>query len=551
MQDHAPWWRDGVLYQIYPRSFADSNGDGVGDLQGVIDHLDYLEWLGVDGVWLTPVMPSPNKDWGYDVSHYTDVHPDFGTLDDVDVLVRDAGRRGIAVIFDIVPNHTSDRHPWFLDALTSRSARHRDYYVWVDPRADGSPPNNWISVFGGDPAWEYHEATGQYYLHNFLREQPDLNWWNEQVRGEFDDILRFWFDRGVAGFRIDVAHALIKDRDLRDNLPSTDDDHERVRAIGQRAEYNMNRPEVHDVFRRWRKLCDSYEPKRILVGETFVMDLEQMARYYGSGDDELTLAFNFPFALSDFDAETLSTIVATSDSLIPPEGWPVWMASNHDVGRFSSRWCSDDERKIRCVLLALMTMRGTPFLYYGDEIGMPEVDVPRDRRKDPVGLRSGSPRAGRDPCRTPMQWTSDPGAGFTSPDAAPWLPFGDFGRCNVAAQRDDPTSVLNFTRDLIAFRRAEPDLSRAPYEAVADSGAPWAWRRGDRYLVALNMSDEACGLRGVDATVALSSDPARQKGRVAGSIELAPWEGVVLDSRPRREQPPAPGTGTRSVEGAR
>ena len=529
-QNGAPWWRDGVLYQIYPRSFADSNADGVGDLRGIVDHLDHLAWLGVSGIWINPVMPSPNNDWGYDVSDYTGVHPELGTLDDVDLLVREARERGIAVIFDIVPNHTSDQHAWFQDALGSRRARHRDYYVWADPKDDGSPPNNWESVFGGGPAWELDPASGQYYLHNFLKEQPDLNWWNDQVRDEFDQILSFWFDRGIAGFRIDVAHALVKDRELRDNLPATDDDHERVREMGQRAEYNMNRPEVHEIFRRWRKLCDGYDPPRILVGETFVMDLEKMASYYGNGQDELNLAFNFPFALAQLDAGELSSIVKATDSLIPPEAWPVWTASNHDVGRFPTRWCAGDERKIRCVLLGLLTMRGTPFLYYGDEIGMPERDIPRDQIKDPVGLWDNTPRGGRDGCRTPMQWSSEPGAGFTSPDATPWLPLGDHASCNVADQRVDPSSTLSFCRRLISFRKGAPELRRAPYEPLGEGVSPWAWRRGDRYAVALNMSDESCSLQGVEGRLVLSTTPERDEGASGDGIELAPWEGVIVDA---------------------
>src|SRR5918996_1230574 len=256
-----PWWRDGVLYQIYPRSFADSTGNGNGDLRGVIEHLDHLAWLGVDGIWLGPINPSPDADWGYDVSDYTAVDPDFGDLADLDRLVSEAGARGIRVILDLVPNHTSDRHAWFAEARSDRSAERRDWYVWADGKADGSPPNNWRSSFGG-PAWTWEERTGQYYLHNFLPEQPDLNWWNEDVAGAFDDILRFWFDRGIAGFRIDVANGLVKDRDLRDNPVTTDEDHPQVRAIGLRPVYNMNQAEVHDVYRRWWAPAQPVDPAR-------------------------------------------------------------------------------------------------------------------------------------------------------------------------------------------------------------------------------------------------------------------------------------------------
>ena len=524
----VPWWRDAVMYQVYPRSFADSDGDGIGDLRGITDRLDHLSWLGIDGIWISPTMPSPNKDWGYDVSDYTAVHPELGDLDGFEQLVKDAGARDIRIILDLVPNHTSDRHPWFVDALSGRDAAHRDWYVWADPKPDGSPPNNWISVFGGEPAWELDEASGQYYLHNFLRHQPDLNWWNQGVRDTFDDILRFWFDRGIAGFRIDVCHAIIKDRELRDNLPATEDDPERVRRIGQRSEYNMNRPEVHDVLRGWRKICDSYDDKRILVGETFVMDLEKMAAYYGDGNDELNLAFNFPFALSPFDVSLLRDIVETTESLIPPQGWPVWMASNHDVGRFPTRWCRGDELKVRWVLMLLLSVRGTPFLYYGDEIGMFETDITKDDVKDPVGKRFWPENKGRDPARTPMPWSGDRGAGFTAADSRPWLPLGDL-RANVADQRDDAESTLNFCRKLIALRRRIDDLRRAPYEPLDAAPPVWAWCRG-RVIVALSSGDECASLEDVRGTIALSTRPHRTGENVEGTLELGPWEGVIVDT---------------------
>ena len=332
----APWWREGVLYQIYPRSFADTNGDGVGDLRGVIERLDYLEWLGIDGIWLNPVTVSPDADFGYDVADYEDVQPLLGTLADVGDLVAEAGGRGIRILFDIVPNHTSDRHPWFVDSRSSRDSRYREWYVWADPKPDGSPPNNWISVFGG-PAWTLDEQTGQHYLHNFLAEQPDLNWWNEEVREAFDRILRFWFDRGIAGFRIDVAHAIVKDRELRDNLPLGEDDPPELARFEQARTFNMNRPEVHDVHRRWRALCETYDPPRILLGETYVLNLEAMAAYYGSGDDELNLAFNFPFVHAPFRARSLRAVVEATETVLPPTAWPVWTGSNHDIVRFPTR----------------------------------------------------------------------------------------------------------------------------------------------------------------------------------------------------------------------
>jgi glycosidase len=324
------WWRDGVLYQVYPRSFADTDGDGVGDLRGIVEHLDHLAWLGVDGLWLNPTFPSPNADWGFDVSDYRGVHPELGTLEDLDELVARAGERGIRVLLDLVPNHTSDEHPWFRER--------RDFYVWREGR-DGGPPNNWLSVFGG-PAWTRDDTTGLWYLHNFDPKQPDLDWWNEAVREEFDDIIRFWLDRGIAGFRIDVAHGIVKDRELRDNPEATEDDIAHFQRLGQRPVFSMNRPEVHDVLRRWRTVADPYDA--VLIGETYVHDVETLVRFYGNGVDELHLAFNFVFLLAEFGVATLAPIVAETEAKLPAHAWPVWTLGNHDLTRFATRWAQED-----------------------------------------------------------------------------------------------------------------------------------------------------------------------------------------------------------------
>ena len=466
------WWRDGVLYQIYPRSFADSNGDGIGDLRGIVARLDHLAWLGVDGIWLNPTMPSPNDDWGYDVADYRGVHPDLGTLEDMDALVAEAGRRGIRVLLDLVPNHTSDRHPWFQDALAG--GPHRDFYVWT------GEPNNWLSNFGGS-AWSRDEASGQYYLNNFLPTQPDLNWWNEDVREAFDDVLRFWYERGIAGFRIDVCHAIVKDRELRDDPAATPDDHPKVRERGTRQVFSMNRPEVHDVLKRWRALSD---PDRILVGETYVLELDQLIPYYGTGEDQLHLAFNFLFVHSDLDAAQLRPLVEAIEEKLPAGAWPVWTGSNHDAGRLATRWAGGDEARARAALLMLLTLRGTPFLYYGDELALPDAELDPAKALDPVPHRTGDPSRNRDECRTPMQWDGGPGAGFTD-GAEPWLPFADDR--SVAAQREDPGSTLHFVRDVIALRRERADLREGGYEAV--DGAAWVYRRGEGTVVALNLSD--------------------------------------------------------------
>ena len=521
-------WRDGVLYQIYPRSFADSDGDGIGDLRGILARLDHLEWLGVEGVWLNPTMPSPNDDWGYDVSDYCGVHPDLGTIEDLDALVAAARERGIGVLLDLVPNHTSDRHAWFVDAVSGRHARHRDFYVWADPRPDGGPPNNWLSNFGGS-AWQLHEPTGQYYLNNFLPSQPDLNWWNDEVRDAFDEVLGFWFERGIAGFRIDVCHAIVKDHELRDDPAATPDDHPLIRKRGHKQVFSMNRPEVHDVLRRWRGVADSQDPPRVLVGETYVLDLDSLMPYYGQGEDELHLAFNFLFVHAPLEADVLRTIVEGVEHRIPDAAWPVYTGSNHDAGRLTTRWAGDDERRARVALMMLLTLRGTPFLYYGDELALPDVPLDPETALDPVARRTGDPSRNRDVCRTPMPWTDAPGGGFTAAEATPWLPFGDLAACNVAAQREDPGSVLHFVRDLIALRREHADLTSGSYATLPAPAGAWAWRRGERFTVALNLSDAEVGFATADGRVAVATDRARDGEAVTGDLRLGPYEGVVVE----------------------
>lgn len=522
------WWRDGVIYQIYPRSFQDSTGDGIGDLNGIISRLDYLQWLGIDAIWLTPITVSPDRDMGYDVADYCNVQPAFGDLAAIDDLIREAEKRDIKVMLDIVPNHSSDQHPWFIDARSSRTARHRDWYVWADPKPDGGPPNNWVSAFGG-PAWTLEPMTGQYYLHNFLPEQPDLNWWNAEVRDAFDEIYRFWYDRGVAGFRIDVAVGIVKDRALRDNPLATKDDPPHVRAHGQRMIYNVERPEVHDVLRRWRALADSYDPPRVLLGETFVRDVRTLGRFYGSGD-ELHLAFNFSFVHAPFEAGALAGVVGQSERIIPEAGWPVWTLSNHDVSRVMSRWCAGDERKLRCALLSLLTLRGTPVLYYGDEIGMPDAPIGKDDMTDPLGKRFWPLPRGRDPERTPMQWRHESGAGFTDAGVRPWLPIGDAKARNVDDQRGDPTSTLNFVRDVIALRRKSSDLQAGKYRQVPSPANVWLWQRGQGYAVALNLSDTSVRVPKITGRILIASSPSRDGEPLDGRLSLGPWEGAICSS---------------------
>jgi alpha-glucosidase len=517
----GPWWHGAVLYQLYVRSWADSNGDGYGDLPGITQRLDHLSWLGVDAIWLSPTMPSPDADWGYDVSDYTGVHPDLGTLDDLDDLIAEADRRHIRVLLDLVPNHTSSAHPWFADAALSRDAPHRDYYVWADPAPGGGPPNNWLDATGR-PAWQWDDRTGQYYLHNYLPSQPDLNWWQPAVHQEFRRILEFWFGRGVAGFRIDVAHGLYKDDRLRDNPPEPEPGHLTGR-FGLRPVYSANRPEAHAVYREWRRLAEGYVPPRLLLGETWVGDLGRLAEFYGD-NDQLQLAFNFPFVFADFGAARLAGVVDQTLAKLPSGGCPAWTASNHDVGRFPSRWCDGDERKTRLALLVLATLPGTVVLYYGDEIGMTDVPVPPELRRDEMTRDSASPQGNRDRARTPMRWDGSPSAGFTSSGGTPWLPVGAANEANVADQRDDPGSVLRLCRDLIALRHAELGGMTGYQQLPAPPGL-WVYRAGE-LIVAANFADRAATVPGPVGEVLLGTAGPRTVKPDAGLV-LRPWEGII------------------------
>ena len=526
---HEPaWWHGAVLYQLYVRSWRDADGDGYGDLAGVLAGLDYLEWLGVDGVWLSPTMPSPGDDWGYDVSDYTGVHPELGTLEDLDRLVSAARDRGIAVLLDLVPNHTSSAHPWFVDASASRDSPHRGYYVWADPAPDGGPPNNWLD-FTGEPAWTFHEATGQYFLHNFLASQPDLDWWYPEVHAAFGSILRFWLDRGVAGFRIDVAHGLYHDDQLRDDPPAEPGD-PRARH-GLLSVHSMHRPEVHDVYRDWRTIARSYVPEALLLGETWALDPAELSGYFGD-DDELQLAFNFEFVLAELTAPSLAAAVAATFAALPDGACPVWTASNHDLSRAATRWCGGDESKMRLALTVMCMLPGTVVLYYGDEIAMEDVDVPPERRRDPMTRAGCGGRFNRDRARTPMQWSDDACGDFAPEGTEPWLPVGDAARRSVAAQRDDPASTLSLVRELLALRRRTLSGGVAPYAELEAGPAIWRFRSGP-VVVEANMSDAPELLGPAHGAVLLSSRPHRRPDEVRGGVRhLEPCEAVVRLASP-------------------
>jgi len=491
------WWQTGVIYQIYPRSFKDTTGNGVGDLAGVIQKLDYLsETMGVDAIWLSPFYPSPMLDFGYDVADYTGVDPLFGDLGTFDELVAQTHRRGLKIIVDLVPNHTSDQHPWFIESRASRHNPKRDWYVWADPKPDDGPPNNWLSVFGG-PAWEWDAATSQYYLHSFLKEQPDLNWRNPAVKAAMFDVARFWLERGVDGFRVDVAHYIMKDPELRDNPPNPHLAKSIHKPLGdydsQFHLYDKNHPDVHAIYRQFRQLLDAYsaEHPRMAVGEIHIFDWQKWASYYGENLDELHIPFNFALLNVPWRAQTARQVVDALEAALPPGGWPNYVLGSHDDSRLATRY---GRAQARVAAMLLLTLRGTPTLYYGDEIGMTDVSTPPEQQQDPWGLRV--PGMGRDPCRTPMQWSPGPNAGFSASDTPGlWLPLApDYQQVNVERQLADPTSILNLYRRLLAYRKATPALQWGSYQAV--NGVPEACyvfvRQADdqRVLVALNFSDQ-------------------------------------------------------------
>jgi glycosidase len=521
------WWRDGVIYQIYPRSFMDSNGDGVGDLEGIRRRLDHLAWLGVDGIWLSPCFPSPMADFGYDVADYCDIDPLFGDLADFDRLLADAHARGLRVVLDWVPNHTSERHPWFLESRRGRASPKRDWYVWRNREFDGAPPNNWLSLFGG-PAWEWDAASGQCYLHSFLKEQPDLNWRNPEVVRAMHGVLRFWLDRGVDGFRIDVIHRISKDPALRSN-PSVEG--AGAGWGGQQHVHDEDHPDVHAALRELRKLLDGYS-ERMLVGEIGLYDPARVAGYYGRGD-ELHLGFNFSFLRARWSADEFSSELERFERVVPAEGWPTLVLSNHDVPRHASRY--DDpllgEERARLAAMLLLSARGTPFLYYGEEIGMRNAVIPPDRLQDPLA-RTLHPKLSRDPERTPMQWEARPGAGFSS--AAPWLPLApDFERRNVEVQQRDRGSLLWLYRDLLALRRRTPALERGDWHVLPATDGVLAFAReapGSRARVALNFTDEPrpLDLGGGRVADGLSTRAGTTLPAVAGKLELDAGEGLVL-----------------------
>lgn len=466
MKDYL-WWKEGVIYQIYPRSYYDTTGNGIGDLPGIIRKLDYITDLGVDAIWLSPTFPSPEVDFGYDVSDYFDINPLFGTLKDMDRLVEQAHNRGLRVILDLVLNHTFDQHPWFQDARQNKTSEYRDHYIWAAPKPGGKRPNNWGSVFGG-PAWTFDQTSGEYYLHLFYAEQPDLNWRNPRVRDAMLDIFRYWCDRGVDGFRLDVFNLCYKHPSLPDNprrpLPTPPF----VRRFDwQQHCYDYDQPDLLPLLSEIRGILDSY-PERYAVGETFPGRPEMAARYSAPG--YLHAAFSFEFARCPWNPGRLKSAIERWNGLLGTAGWPTYVLGNHDLARPATRYAAgENDDRLRVAAALLLCLRGTPFIYYGDEIGMRDIPINRkDDVLDPVGRRYWPFYKGRDGCRSPMQWTDAPGAGFTA--GKPWLPVHENSQeRNVESQLQNPASLLNLYRSLLRLRREYLALRRGDLTLLTDT----------------------------------------------------------------------------------
>ncbi|MGU3492546.1 alpha-amylase family glycosyl hydrolase [Xanthobacteraceae bacterium A53D] len=520
------WWQTGVIYQIYPRSFQDSDGDGVGDLEGIRTRLGHLEDLGVDALWISPIYPSPMADFGYDVADYTGIHPLFGTLDDFDRLVADAKGRGLKVILDLVPNHTSEQHPWFKEARASRDDPKRDWYIWRDPGPDGGPPNNWLSEFGGS-AWAFDEATGQYYYHAFLASQPDLNWRNPEVAAAIHEAMRFWLKRGVDGFRVDVIWHMMKDVAFRDNPVNPNFVEGRNPYQTLLPIHTTDLPEVHEVIAGLRRVVDEFDD-RLLIGEIY-LPVVRLGAYYGTNLDGAHLPFNFSLLEVAWDARAVDDLIARYEGALPPGGWPNWVLGNHDRPRVASRVGAD---QARVAAMLLLTLRGTPTLYYGDEIGMANVAVPPERIQDPFEKNVPGLGLGRDQVRTPMQWDDTDNAGFSTGE--PWLPLAaDYPDSNVKDQHTSSHSMLTLHRLLIRLRRLHPALARGDYQGIAAAGDLLAFVRvweGERILVALNFGDEPlfAQLDGATGGLLLSTFCDRDGERFSGEISLRANEGIVV-----------------------
>jgi alpha-glucosidase len=502
----------------------------MGDLPGIVSKLDYLHWLGVNTLWLSPIYPSPMADFGYDISNYTDVHPLFGTLNDLDTLLQQAHQRDFKVVLDFVPNHTSDEHPWFQEARSSRTNEKRDWYIWREPAPDGGPPNNWTSNFGGS-AWQFDEQTGQFYLHLFDVKQPDLNWRNLKVRQAMYDVLRFWLERGVDGFRIDVLSLLLKDEQFRDNPMNPDWKPGDPLNSLQLGLYTGDLPEMHELVREMRTIVEQYN-ERVLIGELY-LPLERLVQYYGEQLDEVQLPFNFQFVtMSTWEASTIRQVVDAYEVALPSGAWPNWVLGNHDRPRIATRVGRDQARIAQMLLL---TLRGTPTCYYGDELGMQNVAIALELMRDPEGMEQ--PKYSRDPQRTPMQWDDSANAGFCAAEVTPWLPVADdYKIFNVTAEQHDPRSLLMFIHSLLELRRAQPALTIGSYQSIEQDN-PYCFvylrqHNEQRYLVILNFSaqNESLTVPGqIQGHIVLSTYIDSEGSLDLSTVQLRGNEGILIE----------------------
>ena len=530
LNSEKPWWKQGVIYQIYPRSFKDSNEDGIGDLKGIATQLDYLAWLEVEALWLSPIYPSPMADFGYDIADYKGVHPMFGTMSDLEWLLEKLHEKNMKLILDLVPNHTSSEHPWFKESKASINSLKRDWYIWRDPKPGGGPPNNWLSVFGGS-AWQWDEETKQYYYHAFLKEQPDLNWRNEEVQAAVFDVMKFWLDKGVDGFRVDVMWHLIKDSELRDN-PANPTYQEIESNYSQLLPvYSTDQPEVHEIVKGMRKLLNTYSEK-VLIGEIY-LPIKQLVAYYGVNQQGAHLPFNFQLLILPWDAQKIAVAIDQYEGALPVDGWPNWVLSNHDKPRIASR-VGMQQAKVAAVML--LTLRGTPTIYYGDEIGIYDVPIPFDEIQDPQGLNMPDKNLSRDPARTPMQWDHSAYAGFST--IKPWLRVDKgYKRQNVKIQKDDPYSMLTLYSKLIQLRNKEPALHRGTYVPVFSNQQLIMYKREaegcDSFLIALNLTARPASFKQEGETfltgeVMVATSPDAEGMSIGKEITLGGDEGLVI-----------------------
>lgn len=479
------WWQTGVIYQIYPRSFQDSNDDGIGDLKGIVDRLDYLTWLGVNAIWISPFFVSPMADFGYDISDYKSIDPIFGHFDDFENLLAEAHNRGMKLIIDLVPNHTSDQHPWFQESRSDRHNPKRDWYIWRDAGPDQTPPNNWLSVFGGS-AWEWDKQTQQYYYHAFLKEQPDLNWRNPEVQQALHDVMKFWLEKGVDGFRVDVMWHMIKDQLFRDNPKRPEANPASYFYDDYLPVYSTDQPEVHEVVREMRKLMDQFE-ERVLIGEIY-LPIDRLVAYYGEENNGAHLPFNFQLLTIDWEAEKIANMISQYEGALPAGGWPNWVLGNHDQPRIASKIGLP---QARVAAMMLFTLRGTPTIYYGEEIGMVDVAIPPTEIVDPQGIRFPDLYQSRDPARTPMQWDTSPYSGFSN--VKPWLRLADnYEEVNVETQKSLPESLVNLYHTLIQLRHRELALQLGSYQPIHTDEQIISYLRSyegeGRFLVILNLT---------------------------------------------------------------